>query len=213
MRNRYPSINNILERATLADIPGSILKSGRLQRKLEKSFGDGWVALPHTVGFIDPLFSSGIAHSLAGIEKIIEAISDHWKNPETLSAQLKKYEQSVSEELKLIDQLVAGCYKTMKHFELFNAWSMLYFASTITYEQRRIQNKPPGYLLGADNEEIRNNVNISYAEMLKLIAKSPSPKDVLQFTDTIKKRIEPFNTAGLLNPKAKNMYYHTVARL
>lgn len=211
---RYPSVNNIIKEATLAHVPGSIIRTGRLQRKLEKCFGEGWVALPHTVGFVDPLFSPGIAYSLAGMERIIDIISNNWKNPESLYKKLGEYEHAVLQELQLTDQLIAGCYKTMPHFELFNAWSMLYFASTITYEQKRLRNEPPGYLLGADNEQIRNNVNISYNEMLKLVdKKNPSKKDVAIFIDNIKRRIEPFNNVGLMNPSARNMYYHTVARL
>ena len=102
----------------------------------------------------------------------------------------------------------------MPHFDLFNAWSMLYFAATITYEQRRLQNKPVGYFLGADDTYIRENVQKSYAELLKLITdRTPSPEEIKNFTSLIRERIAPINTAGLLDPSAKNMYKHTVARL
>jgi FADH2 O2-dependent halogenase len=93
------------------------------------------VAIPHTAGFVDPLFSTGIAHSLSGIERIMAIISQHWNNDAILYQSLKEYEQTVFEELKLIDCLIAGSYKTMAHFELFNTWSMLYFAITVAYEQ------------------------------------------------------------------------------
>jgi len=67
--NKYPTLQNLMKDIKLSSQPGALLKSGRLQRKIERCFGDGWVALPHTAGFVDPLFSSGIAHSLAGIQK------------------------------------------------------------------------------------------------------------------------------------------------
>lgn len=211
---KYPSVKHIMKDASFASEPGKIIRSGRLQRRAECAFGPGWVALPHSVGFIDPLFSSGIAHSLCGIEKITNTLQKFWGQDEPLYTHLKEYEHSVFEELKLIDQLVAGCYKTMPHFELFNAWSMLYFASTIAYEQRRLQNKQVGYFLGADDQDIRDKVQKSYEDLLKLITnRNPTSEEIKNFTSTIRQRIAPINTAGLLEPASKNMYWHTVARL
>jgi FADH2 O2-dependent halogenase len=172
------------------------------------------VALPHTVGFVDPLFSTGIAQSLNGIEKITGILDRNRDHPEGLKRDLKEYEHAVFEELKLIDLLVAGCYKTMAHFDLFNAWSMLYFAATIACEQSLMQNKTPGYFLGADDSLIRENVQESYADLLKITdPHQPSREDIRKFTRTIEKRIKPLNTAGLLDPSFKNMYRHTAARL
>ena len=172
------------------------------------------MALPHTAGFVDPLFSSGIAHSLSGIEKVINAISQCWGNDELLQQNLKEYEKAVFEELKLSDCLVAGCYKTMAHFELFNAWSMLYFASMIAHEQRRIKHESPGYFLNADDPNIRKMVYDSYDDLLKIISsKEPSTEEIRDFTHLVKERIQPFNIAGLLDPASKNMYHHTVAVL
>ena len=94
---------------------------------------------PHTAGFVDPLFSSGIAHSLAGIQKMAGILQNIGERDEELYQSLAQYEQGVFEELKFIDQLVAGCYQTMDCFGLFNAWSMLYFAATIAYEQRLLK--------------------------------------------------------------------------
>ena len=88
MLSKYPSINEILKDSTLAPIPGKIIQSDRLQRKADKCFGAGWAALPHTAGFVDPLFSSGIAHSLSGIQKVTRILSDNFNNPELLYADL-----------------------------------------------------------------------------------------------------------------------------
>jgi FADH2 O2-dependent halogenase len=212
MLKKYPSINNIIKDASLATQPGKIIRSARLQRRIKHCFGPGWVALPHTAGFVDPLFSSGIAHTLSGVEKIIHTISQYWGNNELLQQNLNEYEQAVFEELKLIDYLVAGCYKTMAHFELFNAWSMFYFASTIAHEQRRMQHQSPGYFLNADDPAIRNMVQKSYADLLKIIShQQPSREDIRWFTSLVRERIHPFNTAGLLEPSFKNMYRHTAA--
>ncbi len=209
---KYPSLNDTLKDIPLSAQPGTILKSPRLQRRIERCFGDGWAVLPHTAGFIDPLFSSGIAHSLTGIQRIADILQQHWGRTEELQQALAQYEKGVFEELTFIDQLVAGCYDTMDHFELFNAWSMLYFAATIQYEQRKLKQLPPGYFLGADDQPMRAMVDLSYEE-LKTILENPTEAETTEFTARIRVRIAPVNIAGLLDPALKNMYRHTAVNL
>jgi len=210
LRDKYPTVNKLLKDISLSSEPGSINKSDRLQRRTERCFGPGWAALPHTAGFIDPLFSSGIAHSLSGIQKIASILQHYWGKNDELYHNLEQYEQGVFEELKFIDQLVAGSYQTMDRFELFNAWSMLYFTATISYEQRLLKKMPAGYFLGADDLAMRDMVNLSYQDLMTIIKKQDvTSMDILQFTATIRHRINPYNIAGLLNPTLKNMYQHT----
>lgn len=209
---RYPSLANHLSNLSLSAQPGKIIKSERLQRRLERGFGTGWVALPHSIGFVDPLFSPGIAHTLSGVEKVVNTIKESWGNLEAIDQGLKAYEKAVFSEIRLIDQLIAGCYQTMPCFDVFNIWSMLYFAATIQHEQQLINKQPAGYFLGADNEEIIAMVQTSYAELPELI-KDPSHSNMSRFAARIKERIRPFNTARLLDPSLKNMYTHTAARI
>ncbi|MGN6193644.1 MAG: NAD(P)/FAD-dependent oxidoreductase [Ginsengibacter sp.] len=214
LQEKYPAIKQILKDAELHAQPGKIIKSGRLQRKMKNTFGKGWVALPNTIGFVDPLFSSGIAHSLSGIEKLAGIFQQFWNDEKSFYQNLEEYEKAVFTEIKLTDCLIAGCYLTMPYFELFNPWSMLYFATTIAHEQRRIKNQQPGYFLNADDSRIQKMVYDSYEDLLKIISsKHPSDEEIKSFTATIKERIEPYNTADLLNPDCKNMYRHTVAEL
>lgn len=211
---RYPAIHSLLKNVELSPQPGKILKSARLQRKAERCFGAGWAALPHTAGFVDALFSSGIAHSLTGIKKMAILLKQHWGHAKELQQALEQYELSVFEELKLIDKLVAGCYDTMHCFGLFNAWSMLYFAATITSEQKLLQQKPAGYFLGADDSAMRNMIDLSYLELTGILQKPRvTDEDIQSFTDAIRQRIAPVNIAGLLDPALKNMYHHTAVRL
>jgi FADH2 O2-dependent halogenase len=160
------------------------------------------------------LFSSGIAHSLSGIEKITGLLNQYWGNDKILHNNLQQYEKAVFTELRLVDMLVAGCYDTMRHFPLFNAWAMLYFAATITSEQRRLKGEPPGYFLGADDAGIQEMVTTSYAELKQILLNNqPAGQDIQNFITHVRGRIKPVNIAGLMDPDAKNMYHHTVARL
>lgn len=214
MSEKYPSIKRILKDAKLHPQPGKIMKTGRLQRKMKNAFGKGWAALPNTVGFVDPLFSSGIAHSLSGIEKLADIFKQYWNDEKAFYQNLEEYENAIFAEIKLIDCLIAGCYKTMPYFELFVAWSMLYFAATIAHETRSMKNQPPGYFLNADDSRINKMVYDSYEDLLKIIfSKNPSSEEIKTFTALIKKRIEPFNSAGLLDASCKNMYRHTVVEI
>ena len=214
MLEKYPGIKGILKDAKLHSQPGKIMKTGRLQRKMENCFGEGWVALPNTVGFVDPLFSSGIAHSLSGVEKLVGIFQQYWGDEKLFYQNLEEYEKKIFKEIKLIDYLIAGCYKAMPYFELFTAWSMLYFAATIAHETRRIKNQPPGYFLNADDAQIKKMVYDSYEDLLKIVSsKNLSNEEIKTFAAIIKERIEPFNSAGLLDASCKNMYRHTVADL
>lgn len=214
LEQKYPDMKLILKDASLSEIPGRVISSGRLQRRLESAYGDGWVAMPHTIGFVDPLFSTGIAYSLAGMERVVEALCAHRDFGGSLAEQLRDYEQAVFAEIRLIDYLVAGAYKAMPYFRLFNAWSMLYFTFTILYERRRMKNLPVNYFLEADKPEVQKMVHTSYEELSRLTGKGfVTEQEEENFTDRIRQIIQPYNTAGLLNPGSKNMYFHTAAAL
>ncbi|MDE3214309.1 MAG: tryptophan 7-halogenase, partial [Bacteroidota bacterium] len=135
---KYPALQEIIKEATFHEIPGQLIRSARLQRRMRQGYGKGWVALPHSIGFVDPLFSSGIAHTLSGIEKIIPIVKEAWGNESLMQNLLLQYQQGVFDELDLVDQIVAGSYRAFPDFNLFNAWSMCYFAATIAHEQRRL---------------------------------------------------------------------------
>jgi FADH2 O2-dependent halogenase len=104
----------------------------------------------------------------------------------------------------------------MPHFGLFQAWSMLYFAATITCEQRLLRGEAGGYFLGADNPAIRKMVDECWGQLMRICPDEhaqPSSAEVERFTDLVREKIAPFNTAGLMEPDSRNMYRHTVAVL
>lgn len=211
---QYPSLWNILESAQQSAYPGKLMRSKRLQRRLRNCVGEGWVALPHTTGFIDPLHSTGIAFSLSGIERLVPILTAFAANPAGSSGLLKEYEQSVFAELSLIDKVVAGCYLTFDDFELFNVWTMCYFIAAITYERERLSGKQMSSFLCADNSDITAIIYESFHELTQLVNGPSRDRDkVAQFMNRFRNRIKPFNSAGLLDPSARNMYRHSAAIL
>lgn len=207
--NRYPSLGQIFEHAAIAADPGELIQTGRLQRRLKNLTGKKWAALPHTAGFIDPMHSTGIAHTLSGVEKLVAVLVDSLAETHDLCEKLKAYEQSVETELQLIDLLVAGSYRSMTNFELFHTYSMLYFIAAISYEQRRLKGELPSHFLCADHKDIVSIIAQSYSELKDILDGKISGKQVQKFRERVKSRIEPYNSAGLLDAEAKNMYRHT----
>ncbi|HEV2354731.1 MAG TPA: tryptophan 7-halogenase [Puia sp.] len=222
--NKYPSLGRLLDGVRLSAQPGRLIETDRLQRRADRCAGPGWAALPHTAGFVDPLFSSGIAQTLMGIQRLCRILVRDWSDNIALACELREYERAVFAELRLIDCLVAGCYATMPYFAMFQAWSMLYFAATITCEQRLLREGPGGYFLGADNLAIWEMVKECNLALRQVLGNKspgaragarpgPSETEVLRFIALVREKIAPFNKAGLMEPAARNMYRHTIAEL
>ncbi|MCC5941020.1 MAG: tryptophan 7-halogenase [Balneolaceae bacterium] len=209
---RYPSLSRVFRDAKLAEVPGIIIQSGRLQRKLDKSFGEGWIALSHTFGFVDPLHSTGIAYSLAGVERVLSIIEAYGVDKmSSLSLQLNQ--EYLCKELKLIDKLVSVSYLTRNNFKLFTASVMLYFIASIKYEQSRLRGEIPNAFLCADDPELRTIIEETHHEILNLKKRGFPAEDVDRQVETIRKRIEPYNSAGLMDSNKNNMYRHTAVEL
>jgi len=211
--SRYPSLNACFESSEIFRIPGEMKLSGRMQRRMKRVYGRNWVALNHTAGFVDPLHSTGIAHTLCGLERLLMIICKSWGNKEDLEKMLARHQGIIFTEFALIDLLVAGCFKSRRYFELFHAFTMLYFTCTISYEQQRLAGNNPEYYLQAGDSRIQRIVKQSYQELMVLLNGESPGKNVDAFIDKMRKRIEPYNTAGLLDMGKQNMYHHTAVKL
>ncbi|TVQ65069.1 MAG: hypothetical protein EA360_10825 [Balneolaceae bacterium] len=207
----YPSLQELFEEASVSDQPGTFLTTGRLQRRLNRVWGEGWVAMNHTAGFVDPLHSTGIAFTLSGIEKLLKIFTGDLDREKT-DAGFRQYEHSLFRELEFIDTLVACCYAAGTHFRLFTASVMLYFAATVLYEQSRLRGEKPDYFLNADHSGLTGITLETYCD-LKAIGSNPSDDQIEKLTEKIRERIRPFNSAGLMDPEKKNIYRHTAVVL
>ncbi|MBP85296.1 MAG: hypothetical protein CMJ64_01040 [Planctomycetaceae bacterium] len=209
--NRYPSIARMFEKAELTDSPGQLIRTRRLQRRWQQLVGRDWALLPHTAGFVDPLHSSGIAHSLCGIERLIRAIDEAWDS-ESLAQRLLEYEQTLYAELDLIDELVAGCFDSLGQFDIFGAYSMLYFAAATTYERQRaekIRIDLPAFLC-ANDDRFRDAVK-AVRDRMPNASENVSAQATNQFFKDVAELITPFNHVGLCDRAVRNMYRYTVA--
>lgn len=205
---KYPSIARQFEAATLVQPEGGLQHTGRLQRCVRQAAGEDWALLPNTAGFIDPLHSTGIAHTLSGIERLAGLFEVHW-NGGNLSAALRVYSQQLRNEITWIDQLVEGCYAARSDFRAFTAWSMLYFAAATTCEHRRVENGAAAWsFLCADDTDFRKIVRRLREQLDRTHNGAIS---IAGFEEQLRKAIAPFNSVGLCDPSARNMYRYTVA--
>jgi tetracycline 7-halogenase / FADH2 O2-dependent halogenase len=211
--SKYPSISECYQHAHLAKIPGKIVRTGRLQRQMDKMYNKHWIALNHTAGFVDPLHSTGIAHTLSGLERILDLFISSGGLKKSIEKGLERHTKAVHHEFKLIDLLVAGCYLSRNHFDLFHAYTMVYFACTIHYEQRRLSGDLPGQYLNAGDSDIQNLVEVSFQDLSEVIDNGPDRNETKAFIERTRNRIKPYNTAGLLDCDKQNMYHHTAVTL
>ena len=212
----YPDIREIFQHAKFINPSDGLQSTGRLQRRIDRAYGFRWAALPNSVGFVDPLHSTGIAHSLAGIEKLVDVLNKHPLDSPALSKKLDYYQKSVHRELDFIDLLVAGCYRSLPNFQLFTLWSMLYFTATVWYEQQRLDGDVPSHFLCANHPKISPFTKDFFDDLNSLLSnhgKQIPDAELQRLKNAIKKAISPFNKAGLLNPEANNMYHHTAVNL
>ena len=210
---RYPSLVRQFRDTTVVAPPRGLARSGRLQRSWARLVGENWALLPHTAGFIDPLHSTGIAQTLAGIQRLVPILREHWQQP-TLLAALQQYERVQHLELAHIDKLVAGCFAARRNFRLFTAFALLYFAAATTSEHRRATRtmRPGAAFLLADEPEFRQAVEQAWIDVKSLAARPRLAEcDICGFEQQIAQAVAPFNIVGLCDPSVHNMYRYTAA--
>lgn len=210
----YPSLQELFSEATVAEQPGKLLRTGRLQRRLDSVYGTAWAALPHTGGFVDPLHSTGIAHTLKGVETLLDIIESSRLDTEKMNRPLELYQKALFRELDLIDMLVSGCYKARRHTKLFHAFTMLYFICTVQYEQSRLNGSNPDHFLCANHPRLYMLIAGCLDHLSAITDRGHSTdQEKKDFINRTRQKINPFNNVGLMDPSKKNLYKHTAVEI
>ena len=201
--NRFPSIREQFSLAKIIRPAGGLQSTQRLQRLCSQVVGDHWAMLPYTAGFVDPLHSTGIAHTLSAISKLVHCFQS-MQNKQEFCLQLATYEASLFREFEILDLLVAGCYQSETPRQTI-AWMMLYFAATVRYESKLKQGESIGDFLDADDSAWRKTIVDVYDLLLSRVSSS-------NLEQVIRSRIAEENPANLCDPAACNLYHHTVVQ-
>jgi len=208
---KYPSLAEQFSAARLVAPEEGLRRSGRLQRRVECAAGPNWALLPTAAYTLDALHSTGNAHTLYGIERIVGILEWHWKRPE-MAAELQRHQQILQAEISLLDQLVHGCYLAFGRFELMAHYAMLYFAAATVSESRRgkLGAECPDAFLQATNPEFCAIVASAHGRLTKLVAAGKiGPREIDEFGRQVAAALRPFNIAGLCDPAKRNMYPYT----
>lgn len=210
--NRWPTLASLLINAKLI-APVSRKPSGyeqqpclqiapRMSRLWGEAAGEDWMLLPSTAGIIDPLHSTGIAHSLWGVRQVARILLDR---PDAISRP--NYSDSTISEVRLIDRLVSSAYESQRHgFDLFCGASCLYFICAILCETQMAAGRQlhDGFLCWRNNE-IQEVVNWFSDQVSSESVDSPI------LLNELRRRIEPWNPAGLLDPELNNRIARSAA--
>lgn len=206
---RYPSLSAQFRETEVVAPPEGLRRTGWLQRRWVPAAGPDWVLLPSTAGFIDPLHSTGIAHSLFGVRRLAHLLERHWGRDSLVSA-LADYDRTVQAELTLIDHLVAAASAARHEFAPFVAATALYFTAVTTCERRCREGDAPAFLAVDDTPLATVLLRLSRQFIEAARPGSPLPPEICA---TVRKAIQPWNQVGLLDPRARNMYRHTASPL
>lgn len=195
--DRYPSL--ALQFADSRPLRPLASRS-RVAWRRDRDAGRGWLLLPHSYAFADPMFSTGIAWSLLAVERV----ADLCRHGLPATGDLERYGGLVAAEADHIDRLLVAAYRLMPRMERFTAAAMVYFAAASFDElrQRLLDAPPEGWcwqgFLGADDERGRL--------FEELDARSAAGGESGSLADWIGPAIERWNLIGLLDPRRCNAY-------
>ena len=189
--------------------PNRLVFKERLQYLRTPAAGEGWLGLPTSIGFVDPLHSTGIAHTLSAVEKIGELFSACYASGTLPSEEsLAAYSMRLDKEIRWIDQLVAMAYAASFDFSLFTAATMTYFV-VVTNAER---DEKDGFMAAGNVElaECVDAITSRIFDLRKQHSSSPvSPAEIASSIDWVRDQIAPFNQVGLMDPSKENLYCHT----
>src|SRR5205085_235785 len=89
---RFPSVAAQFTDAVPISDGGRLRRTGRIQRRFARAAGPNWALLSTAAGFIDPLHSSGNAHTLIGLERLVRAWEEDWNTPR-LADRMRDYDR------------------------------------------------------------------------------------------------------------------------
>jgi FADH2 O2-dependent halogenase len=211
LSERYPSVAAQLRGARPC---GAIAASGPLQRRLARVAGERWALMPQAYAFYSPLFSTGIAWTLLGVERLAEilggAAAAGGFSPAPLAAGLARYTSLLEREADHQESLLAAAYAWLHDFRRFAALTRLYFAAA-SFGELRQRLLDPGEagaedgwcwqgFLGAGDPLFRG----AFEEAPARAARDGETPGALE--DWVRATIAPRDLVGLLSPARPNLH-------
>ncbi len=192
----------------------------RIQHRAVRAAGPGWLLLPSAYCSLDPLFSTGIAWSLAGVERVGSLFAASGL-PD--AERLAVYDALLSDEADHLGRLVHGAYLARADWRLFVPQTLLYFAAASFAEaSRRLLPESRDWtwegFLGARDPVFAGTRDdagagpsaageaVARLERLLAAGRRPTEAECAAFTDWIAAAVAPRNVAGLADPSRGDLY-------
>jgi FADH2 O2-dependent halogenase len=103
----------------------------RLQYSASRMDGDRFCLLPHAATFVDPLFSSGLAVTMAAINSIAARLIAARYDGDVSGERFQYVETWTRRLFDYYDRLVSGAYISFRDFGLWNAWHRLWMLGSL----------------------------------------------------------------------------------
>lgn len=231
---RSPFLSRQFQTSKIIRPESGLQSTKRIQRLAGQGAGRNWAAITNTVGFIDPLHSTGIAHTLFSISRLADILVSTADVAEREQC-LREYSDSLIEEIRFVDELVEGCYEAIPAFRLWCLWGMLYFAAATSMEQTPAEKIGDVSFLRANDLAFRSMLRearqrlglarrgaaaehvsgtaLAAGEIQSCQKQLPvaSPIPLMEFAGWLQSAIEPWNQVGLFDDMCNNLYSKTAA--
>jgi FADH2 O2-dependent halogenase len=198
---RYP---NIARQFAHAEPVRPFVRTGRIQRRARGVVGPDCAMLGSSAYSLDALYSTGNAHAIQTVRRLARVIERGWDGG--LEPGLRRYQEVLHREVEFLDRLVAGTYRSFRHFGLLSSFAMYYFAGAITAEERRKQGQATEdeEFLHSHDPLFRAAVERAYRAVVEL--SQQGQPDVEGFRKFVAREIAPWNTVGLCDSRKRNLY-------
>ncbi|GLW35042.1 NAD(P)/FAD-dependent oxidoreductase [Actinoplanes regularis] len=122
--DRFPALKRQFANATPAF---GWISTGRTQFSSSRTVGDRWVLMSHAAGAIDALFSRGMANTMAVIEAFVPLLMKARESGDYSAARFGPIDTLNQSILDNNDKLIAGSYLAFRDFDLWRAWSKVWY--------------------------------------------------------------------------------------
>lgn len=198
------------ENVRIARPETGLISTSRLQRLASQAAGRHWAALPSTAGFIDPLHSTGIAHTLFGVQRLADILLT--QTGPSLEYSLKSYSDQVLQELRWVDELVECCYAAKGDFRLFRYAVLLHFCSVTSQEFSAVSGVTSGgaeAFLRSDDDEFRTMFREARQRIGRIARNGCTDDEVEEFRGWLQQSTAAWNHVGLFEADDDFMYSST----
>lgn len=122
--DRFPSIRRQFTDARPA---WDWVSTGRTQYSSSVTVGDRWTMMSHAAGAIDALFSRGMANTMQVIYAFAPILLDALGDDDFATERFQRIDTLNQRILDFNDRLVHGSYVSFRDFDLWRAWSKVWF--------------------------------------------------------------------------------------